>query len=51
MDAADLARLFALGGGARLSDGLVARGKQGVVWRLETADGSLGGEGAVRPVQ
>ena len=40
MDAADLARRFALGGAARLSDGPVAQGKQGVVWRLETADGS-----------
>lgn len=39
MDAGDLARRFALGGAARLSDGPVARGKQGVVWRLETADG------------
>ena len=40
MDAAELARRFALGGAPRLSDGPVARGKQGVVWRLETADGS-----------
>lgn len=40
MDAVDVARRFALGGAARLSDGPVARGKQGVVWRLETADGS-----------
>ena len=40
VDAADLAGRFALGGAARLSDGPVARGKQGVVWRLETADGS-----------
>ena len=39
MDAVDLARRFALGGAARLSDGPVARGKQGVVWRLDTADG------------
>lgn len=39
MDAVDLARRFALGGAARLSDEPVARGKQGVVWRLETADG------------
>ncbi|MDQ3629376.1 MAG: phosphotransferase [Actinomycetota bacterium] len=36
----DLDRRFALGGTARLSEGPVARGKQGVVWRLETADGS-----------
>ncbi|HEU0212545.1 MAG TPA: phosphotransferase [Jiangellaceae bacterium] len=40
MDAAQLARRFSLGGAAKLSDGPVARGKQGVVWRLETADGS-----------
>ncbi len=40
MDAADLARRFGLGAVARLSDGPVARGKQGLVWRLDTADGS-----------
>lgn len=40
MDAAELARRFDLGGTARLSDGPVARGKQGLVWRLDTADGS-----------
>jgi Ser/Thr protein kinase RdoA (MazF antagonist) len=40
VDAPDLARRFDLGGAARLSDGPVARGKQGLVWRLETADGS-----------
>src|SRR5215472_16308253 len=40
MDAADLARRFALGGAARLSDGPVARGKQGLVWRLDTTAGS-----------
>jgi Ser/Thr protein kinase RdoA (MazF antagonist) len=39
VDAVDLARRFDLGGAARLSDGPVARGKQGVVWRLKTADG------------
>ena len=39
MDAVDLARRFGLGGAAKLSDGPVARGKQGVVWRLEAADG------------
>jgi Ser/Thr protein kinase RdoA (MazF antagonist) len=39
MDAVDLARRFGLGDAATLSDGPVARGKQGVVWRLETADG------------
>ncbi len=40
MDAAELAGRFGLGGGARLSDGPVARGKQGEVWRLESAAGS-----------
>jgi Ser/Thr protein kinase RdoA (MazF antagonist) len=40
MDAVVVARCFGLGGAARLSDGPVARGRQGVVWRLETADGS-----------
>lgn len=40
MDAVDLARRFALGQAARLSDGPVARGRQGLVWRLDTADGS-----------
>jgi Ser/Thr protein kinase RdoA (MazF antagonist) len=40
MDAVDLARPFGLGGAARLSDGPVARGKQGLVWRLDTAEGS-----------
>src|SRR6516165_12681486 len=39
MDAADLARRFGLGRPARLSDGPVARGKEGLVWRLDTADG------------
>ena len=40
MDAAEVARRFALGRAARLSDGPVARGRQGLVWRLDTADGS-----------
>jgi Ser/Thr protein kinase RdoA (MazF antagonist) len=40
VDGAELARRFALGGGATLSDGPVARGKQGTVWRLDTSDGS-----------
>jgi Ser/Thr protein kinase RdoA (MazF antagonist) len=40
MDAVELAQRFALGGAARLSDAPVARGKEGVVWRLETADGN-----------
>ena len=37
MDAAELARRFGLGRAVRLSDGPLARGKQGLVWRLDTA--------------
>jgi Ser/Thr protein kinase RdoA (MazF antagonist) len=40
VDGAEIARRFALGDGATLSDGPVARGKQGVVWRLDTTAGS-----------
>jgi aminoglycoside phosphotransferase (APT) family kinase protein len=40
MDARTLARRFGLGGAASLSAEPVARGKQGLVWRLDTADGS-----------
>jgi Ser/Thr protein kinase RdoA (MazF antagonist) len=40
MDAAEVARRFDLGRAVRLSDGPVARGKQGLVWRLDTADRS-----------
>jgi thiamine kinase-like enzyme len=40
VDATELAERFALGRALRLSDGPVARGKQGHVWRLDTADGS-----------
>lgn len=39
MDPVDLAGRFALGGAPRLSDGPVARGRQGLVWRLETTQG------------
>lgn len=39
LDAGVLARRFGLGGRARLSDGPVARGKQGLVWRLDTSEG------------
>ena len=39
MNAEELSRRFALGGDPKLSDGPVARGKQGVVWRLDTVDG------------
>ena len=40
MDAEQVARRFGLGGAARLSDVPVARGRQGLVWRLDTTDGS-----------
>lgn len=40
MDARALARRFGLDGAARLSAEPVARGKQGLVWRLDTAHGS-----------
>jgi aminoglycoside phosphotransferase (APT) family kinase protein len=40
MDAAELAARFGLGTRARLSDGPVARGKEGQVWRLDAAGGS-----------
>ena len=40
MDAGELARRFGLGRAVKLSDGPVARGRQGLVWRLDTADGS-----------
>jgi aminoglycoside phosphotransferase (APT) family kinase protein len=39
VDAANIARRFDLGPHGRLSDGPVARGKQGVIWRLDTSDG------------
>jgi aminoglycoside phosphotransferase (APT) family kinase protein len=39
LDGTEIARRFGLGGRARRSDGPVARGKQGLVWRLDTADG------------
>jgi aminoglycoside phosphotransferase (APT) family kinase protein len=40
VNAADVAERFALGRAPRLSDGPVARGKQGLVWRLDSAEGS-----------
>jgi len=49
VDAADLARAFSLGGAARLSDGPVARGKQGLVWRLDTTEGSWAVKVPFRP--
>jgi len=39
VDPVEIARRFGLGQAARLSDGPVARGKQGLLWRLDTADG------------
>ncbi len=49
MNVAGLARAFALGGTLRLSDGPVARGKQGLVWRLDTAEGSWAVKVPFRP--
>ncbi len=49
VDAAAIAGRFRLGYAARLSDGPVARGKQALVWRLETADGSWAVETAFHP--
>jgi Ser/Thr protein kinase RdoA (MazF antagonist) len=40
MDAAEVARQFGLGRAVRLSDGPVARGKQGLIWRLDTTESS-----------
>jgi Ser/Thr protein kinase RdoA (MazF antagonist) len=40
VDARELARRFGLGQAVNLSDRPVARGKQGLVWRLETTDGN-----------
>jgi Ser/Thr protein kinase RdoA (MazF antagonist) len=39
VDPAEIAEAFGLGRAVRLSDGPVARGKQGEVWRLETSEG------------
>ena len=41
MDATGLARAFGLPGRSTLSDGPVARGKQGVMWRLDTDEGAF----------
>jgi Ser/Thr protein kinase RdoA (MazF antagonist) len=40
VDAEGVAERFGLGRALRLSDGPVARGKEGLVWRLDTAEGS-----------
>jgi aminoglycoside phosphotransferase (APT) family kinase protein len=39
VDAGNVAERFALGAAPRLSDGPVARGKQGLVWRMDTTSG------------
>jgi len=49
VDASALARQFGLGTALRLSDGPVARGKQGVVWRLETTDGAWAVKVSLQP--
>jgi Ser/Thr protein kinase RdoA (MazF antagonist) len=57
VDAVELAVRFGLGRAEQLSDGPVAQGKEGLVWRLDTADGSwevkvpfgLAGEDGVGP--
>lgn len=48
-DAGDVAGRFGLGRATRLSDGPVARGKQGLVWRLETSDGRWAVKVPLRP--
>ncbi|GAA4359585.1 phosphotransferase enzyme family protein [Angustibacter luteus] len=50
MDATELARRFGLDGAVTLSDGPVARGKQGEVWRLETPDGRWAVKAPFQPV-
>lgn len=50
MRADEVAAAFGLGGTARLSDGPVARGKQGAVWRLDTSDGRWAVKVPLRPV-
>jgi aminoglycoside phosphotransferase (APT) family kinase protein len=49
VEAVELARRFGLGRAVRLSDGPVARGKQGLVWRLDTTDGSWAVKTALDP--
>ena len=48
-DASSVARRFGLGRVTRLSDGPVARGKQGLVWCLETSDGRWAVKVPLRP--
>jgi aminoglycoside phosphotransferase (APT) family kinase protein len=49
VDAEEIARRFGLGSATKLSDRPVAGGKQGVVWRLETSDGSWAVKAPFRP--
>jgi hypothetical protein len=50
VDAAEVAERFGLGAPVRLSDGPVARGRQGTVWRLETSDGRWALKALLEPV-
>ncbi|WP_230687105.1 phosphotransferase enzyme family protein [Catellatospora vulcania] len=45
----DIAARFDLGAGAKLSDGPVAKGRQGAVWRLETSEGRWAVKTAFHP--
>lgn len=47
--AAELARRFGLGRATHLSDGPVARGKQGLIWRLDTSDGTWAVKSPLHP--
>jgi Ser/Thr protein kinase RdoA (MazF antagonist) len=49
VEAAELARRFGLGRAVCLSDGPVARGKQGLIWRLDTSDGSWAVKSPLHP--
>jgi Ser/Thr protein kinase RdoA (MazF antagonist) len=50
VNGARVAATFGLGRVVRLSDGPVARGRQGVVWRLDTTDGSWAVKTTFEPV-
>jgi hypothetical protein len=50
VDGARVAATFGLGRVVRLSDGPVARGRQGLVWRLETTGGSWAVKTTFEPV-
>ncbi|WP_239085741.1 phosphotransferase enzyme family protein [Catellatospora methionotrophica] len=45
----EIAARFDLGAGAKLSDGPVAKGRQGAIWRLETSDGRWAVKTLFRP--